>query len=218
MTILLAVLLAACSANDKTAEQEILNALSQKYGEEFAVVAIGGGYGTITTNTLKFECYPKNNPNRKFDAEITKDMKTVWDGYMNEIMGDKLNKEVKDLATTILGEVTVKSHLMMPMAFPEVKDKGMSLKNYYKTYPGMGTVIDVFVNSEKDIDTKVETEKISKIGDNFINAGYKRAGITIFCLKETSFYNLESAYYKEDDIFDYFSNKEIAYNKCWINI
>ena len=61
MGILSAVLLTACRANDKTAEQEILGALNQKYGEEFVVVAIGGGYGTITTNILKVECYPNKS-------------------------------------------------------------------------------------------------------------------------------------------------------------
>lgn len=218
MSILSAVLLAACGTNNKTAEQEILKSLNQKYGEEFVVVAIGGGYGTITNNTLKVECYPKNNPNKVFEAEITKDMKTVWDGYMNEIMGDKLNKEFKDLATPIFGEVTIKSHLMMPMAFPEVKDKDMSLKDYYKTYPSMGTVIRVFVKSDKDIDMKIEAEKISEMGNSFINAGYKRSSITIFYVKASSYVTLEADYYKADNIFDYYKSIEIIYNKCWIKI
>lgn len=221
MSIISTVSLVACGNKDKAAEKVILKQLKSKYNEEFVVDSIGGGYGTLTTNTLKAECYPKGYQNKKFKVEITKDLKTVWDSYMNVVMAEKLDKVMEEIAKKNFGQVTVKTMFDTRMAFPEASDKGMSLKEYYKATPVLDALIFIFIKCDSDINTTKEAEKIKSLSADMINEGINNSIINIFYMKPDIFNNAGSDYYKLKDIkeiYKYYTDASRGINNSWVEI
>lgn len=68
-----------CENKEQKAAKKIVEALEQKYGEEFVLDSIGGGYGTMNSNTFKAMVHPKKYKTIRIAVEITKDLEKVYD-------------------------------------------------------------------------------------------------------------------------------------------
>jgi len=213
----------ACINKDKAAAGKIEKFLEEKYGEEFVVYAIGGGYGTLTTNTLKADVYAKSRPDKMFDVEITKDLETIWDKYMNVLMEEKLDKVVTEMAKPIFGEeLYVKTIIVSGgLSFPDIdlNDRNMDPIEYTALKSNTSEIIEIYVKTELEIDKKLEVNNIDRLADRYIKSGMRNVILNVFYIK--------SDYYKElpeildtieEDPLIYFEDKNKAYNVVWMEI
>ena len=205
---------------DKAAAEKIEKFLEEKYGEEFVVYAIGGGYGTLTTNTLKADVYAKSRPDKMFDVEITKDLETIWDKYMNVLMEEKLDKVVTEMAKPIFGEeIYVRTaYSLGGLVFPDIElnDRDMDPIEYSKHKKKAIEVIDLFIKTEKNIVKFEEAEKIVDFAELLNNKGLQNVDITFFYIKPSEFENLDNELESIDNEIEYFSNSKKAFNVTWI--
>lgn len=183
MSIFSMILSAACSDQDKASVEKIEQTLKDKYGEEFTVEEIGGGYGTLTTNTLKAIASPKAAPEKKFEVEVTKDLDKVWDRYMNVIMSEKMDPGAARMAKSVFGQyVWVKTNISSRgISFPDrdLNNQKMDTKEYLQTQTDVSALIDVFIKSDGNIDIKTEAGKLEKFADEIIAFGTKNANISV---------------------------------------
>lgn len=207
--------LAACNSSKEEAVARIESYLEQKYGEDFEVTGIGGGYGTRTTNTLKANVQPKDKPDLKFKAEITKDHKEIWDSYMNAVMAHKLDDAASKLAKPIFSsELNVKTQMSSPgLAFPDRKlnDKKMGVAQYLEQYPKNTVNIDIFVRASANVDPDAEEAKVDQLADKIITEGIKKTNIHVFYLKPEAFAELNEKYNEFNNLLEmykYYSDQE----------
>lgn len=204
MTIWSSLSMMACGNKNEAVAGQIESYLQKKYGEEFVVDAIGGGYGTVKTNVVKAVAYPKAYPYKKFDVEISKDLTKVWDKYMNVIMAEKLDQVATNAAKPLFGQdIWVKTELDSGgLNFPDIElnDRNMSIK----AYPYYGALIKVFVRSDSDIDADRESQNIERFLDRMIEEGIQRANVSVFYLNAEDFGQIESIYARPQNIYDYF--------------
>jgi len=221
MSITSLLALTACGSKDQAAAKKITSYLNSKYNETFVVDAIGGGYGTLTTNTLKAEVYPEGQPERKFKVEITKDLSKVWDSYMNVLMTEKLDVKATELAREIFQKpVWVKSQVgNFGLSFPDTSlhDKNMSLSDYLQSQRADLT-IEIYIDSGSDIDTSLETRYVKQFADQCMTAGMKDGYIDIFYLHTLAFQNIQQVYVKQENPIKYYQQDENSYNDTWTQI
>lgn len=219
--------LAACNPSKEEAVEKIESYLEQKYDEDFKVTAIGGGYGTLTTNTLKANVEPKDAPGLTFDAEITKDFKEVWDGYMNAVMAKKLGKDVAEMAQQLFGsEAIVKTTMSSGgLSFPDRKlnDKKMSVPDFLKKTPKTQIALMIFLNSNGAMDAGVEAEKINSLADQLLEQGIKTSfiGLDVFYVKPEEFAGINEKYgdfSNSTEAYEYYSNKERSYANAGMSL
>jgi hypothetical protein len=218
MMILSLLSLMACGDKDKDAAEKIVKHLNEKYGEEFVVDAIGGGYGTLNNDTLKAEAYPKKALNQRFKAEITKDLTKIMDGYMNIIMAEKLDNALNPLAKPIFGnDLWIKTEYDSG-AFPDaaLNDRELSLKEYSYN----STIVYLFVKRDSQVDTERESKQIDKMLDEMLKMGIHDTIISVFYIYSEEFNKIESTFYSVGNIFDYFKDVENrrSYNNTWTEI
>lgn len=223
MGIFSMILASACGDQDKKAVEKIEQSLKEKYGEEFTVEKIGGGYGTVTTNTLKAIVSPKSAPEKDFDVEITKDLDKVFDRYMNVVMSEKMNFKASEMAKSTFGEsVWVKTNISSDeLSFPdaELNNQKMDVKEYLGLQSDISALIDVFVKSDGKIDMKNEAKKLELFADGLITFGTKSANISVYYVDETIFGNVESEYdAQEEHVFKHFSEEGRSYYTTWMEI
>jgi hypothetical protein len=215
--------IAACSDQDKKAAKAIEQHLNEKYGEEFAVDAIGGGYGTLNTNTLQAIVYPKSDSFKKFKVEITKDLTTIWDSYMEIVMGEKLDKEVRETSKKYINmEYRVKSYFSTPgMSFPNQKwnSKELAVKEYFTEDTDVS--IYFFLKSDGVVDRSEQADKIHLMANEVLSLGVKDAYIRLFYVKPTVFQKIDGQQellFNNDETYNYFSEKENSYLHSWLRI
>lgn len=223
MGIFSMILASACGDQDKEAVEKIEQSLKEKYGEEFTVEKIGGGYGTVTTNTLKAIVSPKAAPEKEFDVEITKDLEKVWDKYMNVIMTEKLDIKAKKLASDVFDdEVIVKSSLSSKgLAFPDdvMKDKTIDVVDYIKQQTDLAAVLEVIIKKDSAIDSKEEAERVASFAKKLEEIGTKSAYIDVYYVDEAQFVeHLEKDYKHTSEIVDYFADSAPSYTNLWVEI
>jgi hypothetical protein len=228
MGIFSMILASACGDQDKEAVEKIEQALKEKYGEEFTVEKIGGGYGTVTTNTLKAIVSPKAAPENKFDVEVTKDLDKVWDKYMNVVMAEKMDEVANGMANTLFGNgVWVKSHFTSRgLLFPDNKlnDKNMDVEEYIKLNPDMDVMVDVFVKADTEVDINKQAKLIDKMADELLQTGVKYGGVSSYYVKPDTFNNIKTEYANAaagselGSVIEYFSSDERSFNDSYVFI
>lgn len=72
------------------------NMLKEKYGQSFSVKAIGERFGTLTNNTYKVSCYPSDNPDVVFTAEINKKGNYIYDDYVAVCVCNKVKSIMQE--------------------------------------------------------------------------------------------------------------------------
>lgn len=215
--------MAACSEQDKKAAEVIEQHLNEKYGEEFVVEAIGGGYGTLNTNTLKAIVYPKDTGYKRFEVEITKDLATFWDSYMEIVMADKMDKEVKNVSSKYINvEYRVKSYFSTSgMSYPDqqLNDKEIPIKDYFTEDKDVSVYF--FVKSEGNVDREQQAGKIHSIAGEVVSLGVKNAYIRVFYVKPNAFQKIDSQQellFNNDETYNYFSDNENSFEHSWVRI
>jgi hypothetical protein len=215
--------MAACSEQDKKAAEVIERHLKDKYGEEFVVEAVGGGYGNLNTNTLKAIVYPKDADFKKFDVEITKDFMTIWDSYMEIVMADKLDKETKELSSKYFEvDYTVKSYFStMGMFFPDQKldNKELSIHDYFTEETDSS--IYFFVKSDGVVEHTEQANIIHSIANGVISLGVKNAYIRVFYVRPSVYQNIDGQQellFNNDETYNFFSDKENSFEHSWLRI
>ncbi|RSD27084.1 hypothetical protein [Mesobacillus subterraneus] len=228
MGIFSMILASACGDQDKAAVEKIEQSLKEKYGEEFTVKKIGGGYGTVTTNTLKAIVSPKSAPEKEFDVEITKDLNEVWDKYMNVVMAEKMDEVANEMANSLFGkEVWVKSHFTSRgLLFPDnsLNDKTLNIEDYIKLNPDMDVMLDVFVKSDTAVDIDKQAQLIDQMADELLKEGVKYGGVSAYYVKPDTFNNMKTEYAKAEagselgSVIEYFSSDERSFNDSYVFI
>jgi|GEM_PF-1363785 len=213
--------LAACGNRDHAAAKKITSYLKTKYNETFVVDAIGGGYGTLTTNTLKAYVYPDGHPDRRFNVEITKDLDKVWDSYMNVLMAEKLDQQATELAQSIFQkQVWVKSYITNGgLSFPDtdLNDRTLSLTDYIKlktTY----VVVNVFIDAQAPADPATEAPYIDRMADAGLEMGMSELYVDVYYLKPDSFKGVRTRYLTDQDPLEFYLKKENTFSNGWTEV
>jgi len=209
---------AACGNKNVDGAKIIESHLKEKYGEEFVVDAIGGGSGTIPKNTLKAEAYAKDKPHKLFKVEISKDLETVWDSYMNVVMAEKLDGIVTELAKPLFSEdiwvTTEFDSGGFAMPDPELTDRDLPIKNYYYH----SALISVFIQRDMQIDKEQEAKQIDTMLNELISQDIKRAFVSVFYVQPEILTKISTIYYQEEDIYDYCRNESNCLNFTAVKI
>ncbi|WP_025848608.1 hypothetical protein [Paenibacillus ehimensis] len=224
--VLSLVSLMGCGQKYKDAEEKMTQYLNEKYGEEFVVENVGGGYGSgiFSTDTIKAEAYPPNCPRHRFRAEITKDFSKVWDNYMNMIMADKFDEKMMKVSQEVFGqkELWVKTHLDSGgLSFParDLNNKNMSIEDYFKAEAINGIAVDLFMKSEPNVDKEREAEKVDKLVDRVLALEeFKHGFISVFYLKPSVFEQVSTEFYAVGEALHYYTRKETSYTHTFAKI
>jgi len=221
MSMALMLALAACGNRDAAAAKKISSYLQGKYDETFVVDAIGGGYGTLTTNTLKAEVYPEGRPDRKFKVEITKDLDKVWDSYMNVLMAEKLDQQVAELAQSIFQKpVWVKSYITNGgLSFPDtdLNDRNISLIDYMnikQTY----VVANIFLDAQTPADSETEAPRIDQMADAGLKMGMEDLYVDVYYLKPEAFKTVNTKYDVEKEPMIFYAQQENCFSKGFTEV
>ncbi|MCP3776053.1 hypothetical protein NLX71_22585 [Paenibacillus sp. MZ04-78.2] len=220
------VTLMGCGQEYKDAGEKMTRYLNDKYGEEFVIENVGGGYGSgvFSTDTIKAEAYPKHSPRHRFRAEISKDFSKVWDNYMNMIMADKFDAKMMKVSQEVFEQkdVWVKSYLNSGgLAFParDLNNKNMSIEDYFKAEQLYGIAIDVFIKSEPDIDKEREAEKVDQLVAKIVELQeFKNGAIDVYYLKPSSFERVSTDFFTVKVPIDYYRQKEVSYAHTFAEI
>jgi len=208
MSIFSMLFAAACGNKNVDGAKIIENHLKEKYGEEFVVDAIGGGYGTIPKNTLKAEAYAKDKPYKLFKVEISKDLETVWDSYMNIVMAEKLDGIVTELAQPLFSEdiwvTTEFDSGGFAMPDPGLTNRDLAIDKYVY----FAALIKIFVKNNDKPEIEQEAKQIDALLDKLLLQGIKRAKLAVFYLQSNEFKQIESIYYNTENIYEYCRNNQ----------
>ncbi|MFB0843423.1 hypothetical protein [Paenibacillus oleatilyticus] len=220
------VTLMGCGQKYKDAEDKMTRYLNEKYGEEFVVENVGGGYGSgiFSTDTIKAEAYPPNSPRHRFRAEITKDFSKVWDNYMNMIMADKFDEKMIKVSQEVFEQkdIWVKTNLDSGgLSFParDLNNKNMSIEDYFKAEAINGLAVDLFIKSEPDIDKERQAEKVDQLVDRILALEeFKHGFISVFYLKPSAFEHVSTEFYTVGEALHYYTQKEMSYTYTFTKI
>ncbi|WP_195571377.1 hypothetical protein [Paenibacillus sp. 1001270B_150601_E10] len=167
MNLLPLIALFGCESQSNkyvAAAKRIEEALQQKYGEGFVVEKIGGGFGTVNSNTIKSMASPKSDPTIKFQVEITKDLEKVYDKYLNEIVAQSNIKPIEEMARKFWSDAKITITNDTVWTYPTHVDKDITYEEFLKLYPSNSQLISIFVNGvnyfneidEMDEDTEIK--------------------------------------------------------------
>ncbi len=147
---------------DVKAAKKILSFLHEKYGEEFVLDGIGGGWGTMNNNTLKAIVYPKKDETMRVKVEITEDLKEVYDKYLNKAVAQNNEPLIQEMARSIWPDSKITVANDTGLVYPEHSDTAMSYEQFLELYPTNVLVITVYLNSENYIDGKGNMDQKSE--------------------------------------------------------
>jgi hypothetical protein len=223
MSVFTLLTLAACNEKNLEAAKTIQQKLKEKYNQEFVVDRIGGGYGTLHSNTLKATVYPKVAVYKKFSVEITMDLNKMWDSYMNIVVAEKLNTEGRKLADRFFDRpYQLKIYLSSPgMSFPDpsLTDLGISVKTYLKN--NSEVIIYFFVKCDKEVNLTNQVERLYAFANEAISLGVKEAYIRLFLVKPDTYQQINKKQELLNDsieAYNYYSKKDHTYQHSWLTI
>ncbi|WP_314586777.1 hypothetical protein [Paenibacillus terrigena] len=214
MVILSIFSMIGCESKDEKAAKRIVEALQEKYGQEFVVDSIGGGWGTMNTNTLKAIVKPKDDPSITVFVEITKDLKNVFDNYLNQAIAKAAVQPITELANSIWGESRVYVANDTGMTYPEHSDTSMSYEQFLKLYPMNWQLVEVFINCERYIDSNGDMDQQGEIGKykafakKLVDNKYMRSSISFRYITPDAYRRFDEAKNSDKDIFEFFSDEE----------
>ncbi len=200
-------------SRDEKAAKKIVSSLQEKYGEEFVLDSIGGGWGTMNNNTLKAIVRPKNDETINIRVEITKDLKKVYDNYLNQVVAKNDEPIIDEMVKSIWpdGKVIVANET--GLVYPEHNDTKMSYEQFLKLYPTNTQVISVYLNSDNYVDSKgdmnqdLEMEKYMDFSKMLQEKRYFSSLITIGYLTSQAYERLEEVKKVEEDVSLFYSDE-----------
>ncbi|NIK77501.1 hypothetical protein FHS15_002637 [Paenibacillus castaneae] len=201
-------------SKDQKAEKRILEALQEKYGEEFVLDSIGGGWGTMNSNTLKAIVYPKQDESIRVAVEITKDLKNVYDDYLNEAVAKAAEKPIEQLAKTIWGDVKVTNGNDTGMMYPDHSDIHMSYERFLELYPMNWQLVtiyvqgDSYVDSEGKMDQESEIEKYKEFAKLLADNKYVKSDVIIAYLTPDAYARFNEAQQSVRTVMNFYTNEE----------
>lgn len=175
-------------SKDEKAVKKIEEALQAKYGEAFKVEGLGGGFGTMNSNTLKAVIHPVDDPSLKASAEITKDLERVYDKYLNEKLARDAREPIGEMAKGIWGDTRLEVSNDTGMTYPEEADTSMSYADFIKLYPNNWQIVSVYLDGSKYIDAKgdlnaeEEIARYERFAEQLKAKGYVRSSVYIHYL------------------------------------
>ena len=203
-----------CESKDEKAAKRIVEALQEKYGKEFVVDSIGGGWGTMNSNTLKAIVKPKNDPSINVAVEITKDLKDVYDNYLNQAIAKAAVQPISEMANSIWGESRVEVSNDTGMTYPEHSDTNMSYEQFLKLYPMNRQLVEVFLNCERYIDgnggmdQQAEIDKFKTFAQKLADHKYMRSSIYIWYITPDAYDRFDEAINSDMSVLDYYKDEE----------
>ena len=205
---------------NKSYSEVALEALEERYGEPFELRQAGGTFGA-NRNTKKLICNPVSNPNTYCFVEVESDKTEVHDDYADRIMEERYAVMLEEEAKKIFNE-----ELNIKIKFNSFYDGyqylDMDWIEYYKNnvYPEYS--INIFINSNGDIDKSVESEKLLNFSDIVMNKGLtKNSGIWIWYCKEETYEEIDNSFYiakLSNEMYKYYSDENRTYNNSFIEI
>lgn len=203
-----------CENKEQKAAKKIVEALEQKYGEEFVLDSIGGGYGTMNSNTFKAMVHPKKDKTIRIAVEITKDLEKVYDDYLNEAVARNAQKPIEEMAQTIWSDARVIVANDTVLTYPEHTDLNMSYEEFLKLYPMNKQIVLVYLNSERyvddqgQIDQDNEIEKYLAFAKLLAENKYVKSSIGIDYLVPEAYGLFDEAKQSDVTVPYYYENKE----------
>lgn len=200
-------------SRDEKAEKRILEALQEKYGEEFVLDSIGGAWGSMNSNTLKAIVRPKSDETMQVRVEITKDLKKVYDKYLNKTVAKAAQQPIQEFAQRYWSDSKVVIDNDTRLVYPEHTDTKMSYSEFLKLYPMNIQVISIYINSEGYIDSKgnmnqeVEIQKYMSFAKNLTSNSYVSSLIGISYLSPEAYKRFDEVKSSENNI-DLFYNED----------
>ncbi|MGZ9584929.1 hypothetical protein [Paenibacillus marinisediminis] len=203
-----------CGSKDEKAAKRIVEALQEKYGKEFVVDSIGGGWGTMNNNTLKAIVKPKDDPSIKVAVEITKDLKDVYDKYLNKAVAKAAVQPITEMANSIWGESKVYVENDTVMTYPEHSDTSMSYEQFLKLYPMNRQLVEVYLNCERYIDSnggmdeQAEIDKYKAFAQKLADQKYMRSSIYIWYITPDAYDRFDEAKNSEMTVLTFYNDEE----------
>lgn len=201
-------------SKDEKAAKKILSSLHEKYGEEFVLDGIGGGWGTMNNNTLKAMVYPKKDETIRFPVEITKDLKKVYDKYLNQVVARNEEPHIQEMAKSIWPDSKLIIANDTGLTYPEHSDTRMSYKEFLDIYPMNTQLVKIYLNADHYMDTKgnmnseVEFEHYHIFANQLAGNQYLNSLISIIYLTPEAYEQFEQAKASRDTVDNYYSDEE----------
>ena len=206
---------------NKNYAEVALEALEERYGEPFEVRQVGGTFGAYRRNTKKLICNPVSNPNTYCFVEVESDKTEVHDDYANRIMEERFAVMLEEEAKKIFDE-----ELNIKVYFNPFYDRysylDMDPIEFYKDNVHSEYSIDIFINSNGNIDKNVEAQKMLSFSNRVLEIGLdKNSGIWFWYCKEDTYDEVNESYYLSylsGDMYEYYSDENRTYNNSYIKI
>ena len=205
---------------NKSYSEVALETLEKRYGEPFELKQLGGTFGA-TRDTKKLICNPVSNPNTYCFVEVESDKTEVHDDYADRIMEERYAVMLEEKAKKIFDE-----ELNVKLKFNSFYDGyqylDMDLLEFYKknVYPEYS--IDIFINSNRDIDKNAEAEKMLSFSNMVLESGLnENSGIWFWYCNEDTYDEVNESYYLSylsGNMYEYYSDENRTYNSSFIKI
>lgn len=212
MTLLLLMGLFGCGggSREEKAEKRILEAMQEKYGKEFVLDSIGGSWGTMNNNTLKAVVRPADDNTLKVPVEITKDLKDVYDMYLNQAVARNEQPKIEAIAKQFWPDSKIVISNDTKLMYPEDNNTSMSYKEFLEKNPNNTMLIKVYVNGDPYVDNKggmneeSEMSNYKSFADLIIKAGYVSSSVSFIYATPDMYNRFEEALKSSNTVDRYF--------------
>lgn len=216
MTLLLLMGLFGCGggSREEKAEKRILEAMQEKYGKEFVLDSIGGSWGTMNNNTLKAVVRPADDDTLKVPVEITKDLKDVYDMYLNQAVARNEQPKIEAIGKKYWPEgqwVVVND---TKLRYPEHNDTSMPYTEFIKLYPTNTQIvttclnIEDYMDSKGMIDTEAEVKKYIAYAKELAEQNYVSSQVSLLFLTPEALDKLEEAKRSEKSVLGFYMREQ----------
>ncbi|WP_310551561.1 hypothetical protein [Paenibacillus glufosinatiresistens] len=201
-------------SRDERAADRIVEALQEKYGEEFVLDGIGGSWGTMNPNTLKAIARPKADPTLKVPVEITKDLKQIYDQYLNQRVARSNEPKIQELARKHWPDARIVNVNDTRLAYPESSDTSMTYPEFLKQNPSNTLLVKVYLDASGYVDPKgnmdqeAEIAKYLAFAEELAASGYVSSRISWVYLTPDAFSRLEEAKQSASSVDAFFNEEE----------
>lgn len=210
VVIALIGLLGCGKSREEKAEKRILEALQVKYGEQFVLDSIGGGWGTMNSNTLTAVVRPAEDKTLKVPVEITKDLKDVYDLYLNQAVARNEKPRIKAIAEQFWpGSMIIISNDTR-LRYPEDNDINMSYTEFLRKNPTNKMLIKIYVNGDQYVDNnakmdeEMEMSKYAAFAASVAEQGYVSSTVSIIYATPDMYNRFEEAFNSSHTVDRYF--------------
>lgn len=217
-TLILALILSACSNKWDRASKIILETLEERYGEEFVIEKMGGSWGTSDDSTIKAYVYPVSDETKRFQAQIKKKrLSKVTDEYMPFIVAEKLETKLSDVFKDLYPNLIV--HVRASDLPTDDGGLAIDLKQYMDEHRALSYVIKMFVESnEQTFDKAIELSKVLNLIQEYNKLNYKETIFDIYYVDSDLFNQIPSEVETIDNVYGYYTDQEGLINHLYINM